>query len=120
VTCWVNTENDCSEPFETRQELRQGDVLSTLLFNVVLEVIVRRANLRTTGTIYNKETQLLAFADDIVIVGRSQSAVRDAYLALEREAAKVGLKINEQKIKYMIAALIRRFVTWGKTKNLCT
>jgi hypothetical protein len=33
-----------------------------------------------------------------------QSAVRDAYLALEGEAAKVGLKINEQKTKYMIAA----------------
>jgi hypothetical protein len=31
-------------------------------------------------------------------------AVRDAYLALEREAAKEGLKINEQKTKYMIAA----------------
>jgi hypothetical protein len=33
-------------------------VLSTLLFNVVLEVIVRLANPQTTGTIYNKETQI--------------------------------------------------------------
>jgi hypothetical protein len=74
-----------------------------LFFNVVLEVIVRRANLQTTRTIYNKETQLLAYADDIDIVGRSQSAVRKAYLALEGEAAKVGLKINEQKTKYSIA-----------------
>jgi hypothetical protein len=103
VACCVKIQNDCSESFETRQGLRQGDVLSTLLFNVVLEVIVRRANLQTTGTIYNKETQILAYADDIDIVGRSQSAVRDAYLALEREAAKVGLKINEQKTKYMNA-----------------
>jgi hypothetical protein len=91
-----------------------------------------RENLQTTGTIYNKETQLLAYADDIDIVGRSQSAVRDAYLALEGEAAKVGLKINEQKTKCMIAAgMIGRFVTWGKawqlatnnlksSKNLCT
>jgi hypothetical protein len=46
----------------------------------------------------SKKTQLLAYADDIVIVGRSQSAVRNAYLALEQEAAKVGLKINENKI----------------------
>jgi hypothetical protein len=53
---------------------------------------------------YNKETQLLAYADDIDIVGRNQSAVRNSYLALEEEAAKVGLKINEQKTKYMIAA----------------
>jgi hypothetical protein len=32
-----------------------------------------------------KETQLLAHADDVDIVGRSQSAVRDAYLALESD-----------------------------------
>jgi hypothetical protein len=68
----------------------------------VLEVIVRRANLQTTGTMYNKELQLLACADDIDIVGTSQSAVWKAYLALKEEAAKVGLKINEQKTKYMI------------------
>jgi hypothetical protein len=73
-------------------------------FNVVLEVIVRRANLQTTGTIYNKETQLLAYADDIDIDGRSQSAVRGAYIAMKIEAAKVELKINEQKTKYRIAA----------------
>jgi hypothetical protein len=87
----------------------------------VLKVIVRRANLQTTSTIYNKETQLLAYADDIDIVGRSQSAVRDAYLALDREVAEVGLKINEQKAKYMIApGMIGRFVTWGKTWQLAT
>jgi hypothetical protein len=79
-------------------------ILSTLLFNVVLELILRRTNLQTTGTIYNKDTQLLAYSDDIDIGGRSLSAVRDAYLALEREAAKVGLEINEKNKKYMIAA----------------
>jgi hypothetical protein len=86
VTCCVKIQNNYSESFETRQGLRQGDVLlSTLLFNVVLEVIVRRATLQTTGTIFNKETQLLAYVDDIDIVCRNQSAVRDAFLALERE-----------------------------------
>jgi hypothetical protein len=69
----------------------------------VLQVIVRRANLLTTGTIYNKATQQLENADGIDIVGTSQSAVRDAYLALERETAKARLKISEQQTKYMIA-----------------
>jgi Reverse transcriptase (RNA-dependent DNA polymerase) len=63
-----------------------------------------RAKLQTNGTIFNKQTQILAYADDIAIIGRSQTAVRDAYLALEREVNKVGLKINESKTKYMIAA----------------
>jgi hypothetical protein len=104
VTCSVKIQHNCSESFETRQGLRQGYVLSTLLFNVVLELIVRRANLQATGTINNKETHLLTYADDIDKVGRSQSAIQDADLAFEREAAKVMLKINQQKTKYMIAA----------------
>jgi hypothetical protein len=70
----------------------------------VLVVIVRRANLQTTGTISSEETQILEYDDFIDIVGRSQSAFRDAYLVLKGEAAKEGLKINEQKTKYMIAA----------------
>jgi hypothetical protein len=50
-----------------------GNVLSTLLFNVVLIAIVRRAKIQTTATIF-------IFID---IVGRRLEAVRDAYLALE-------------------------------------
>jgi hypothetical protein len=37
VMCCIKKQNDCSESFETRHGLRQGDVLYTLLFNVVLE-----------------------------------------------------------------------------------
>jgi hypothetical protein len=63
----------------------------------VLEVIIRQVNLQTTGTTYNKETQLLAYADDKDIVSRSQLAVQDACLASEIEAAKVGLKMNKSQ-----------------------
>jgi hypothetical protein len=49
-----------------------------------LEAIVRRAKLlQTADTIFNKQTQLLAYADDINIVGRSLEAIRNAYLGLE-------------------------------------
>jgi hypothetical protein len=64
-----------------------------LLFNVVLEAIARRAKLQTTSTIFNKRTQLLAYANDIEIFGKSLEAFRDAYLALE---AEVGLKNKRQ------------------------
>jgi hypothetical protein len=65
----------------------------------------RRGRLQTTGTVFKKQTQLLlAYADDSDIVGRNLEAVRDAYLALEAETAKIWLKINEQETKYMIAA----------------
>jgi hypothetical protein len=78
IKCCVKIQNDCSGPFETQQELIQRDVLSTLLFNVVFEAIVRRTKLHTTGTIFKKQAQLLAYSDDINIVGRSLEAVWDA------------------------------------------
>jgi hypothetical protein len=57
-----------------------------------------------TATIFNKQTQLLAYADDIDIVARSLKSARDAYLAMEAEVAKIRLNINKQRTKYMIAA----------------
>jgi hypothetical protein len=77
----------------------------------VLEVFVRRANLQTTGTIYNKETQKLAYTDDIDIVSRSLSVIRDAYLAFEREAVKVMLKIRTKDKIYDCGP-------WGKAWQL--
>jgi hypothetical protein len=85
--------------------LEKGDVfIKTLLLNVVLEAIVRRAKLQTTGTIFNNQTQFLAYVDDIKIVDRNLEAVHDVYLALEAETAKIGPEINKQMTKYMIAA----------------
>jgi hypothetical protein len=83
--------------------VRHGDVLSTLLFNV------RQAKLQTTGPIFNNQKQLIAY------VARSLAAVHDALQALEAGAAKVGLKINEQKTKYMIAAGNRTIIDAGQT-----
>jgi hypothetical protein len=85
-----------SSAFETRQWLRQGDVISTLFFNVALEEIIRRVKQQKTGTIFNEQTYLLAYADDIV------------------KAVKVELKINEQKTKYMIAAGKRTILDAGQ------
>jgi hypothetical protein len=89
-----------------------------MLFNIILEAIVRQAKLQTTGTIFNKQTQLFAYADDINIVGRSLEALCDAYVVLEAEAAKEGLKINEQRTKYMIAAGNRTIFDAGRPDEL--
>jgi hypothetical protein len=42
VKCCVKILNDCLDPFETGQRLRQRDVLSTLIFNVVLDSTTRK------------------------------------------------------------------------------
>ena len=43
----------------------------------------------------------MTYADAIDIIARSPTALKEAFLSLERAAGTVGLKINEEKTKYM-------------------
>ncbi|GFS79500.1 reverse transcriptase domain-containing protein [Trichonephila clavipes] len=51
--------------------------------------------------LWNRSLQLLAYADDIDIIGRSEKAVKEAFQALEISATNMGLTINEDKTKFM-------------------
>ncbi|XP_058064584.1 uncharacterized protein LOC131214222 [Anopheles bellator] len=102
--CCVRISGGLSSPFETRRGLRQVDGLSCLLFNIALQGVMNRADTNTRGTIYNKSSQFVCFADDMDIVGRTTAAVSEQFARLKREAAKVGLLINASKTKYMLAS----------------
>ena len=39
----------------------------------------------------------LTYADDIDIIARFQTALKEAFLSLERAAGEMGLRINEKK-----------------------
>jgi hypothetical protein len=51
----------------------------------------------TKGTIFYKSVQLLAHTDNIDIIARTQAALKEACISLERAAGEMGLKINEEK-----------------------
>jgi hypothetical protein len=80
----VETEHGRSEKFNINTGLRKSDALSTLLFNLVLEDIVRE--LDTRGNINTKLAQLCAYADDLVIIKRTPNALKEMFLTLEKEA----------------------------------
>lgn len=100
--CHVRIQTDLSEPLKTLNGLRQGDSLSCLLFNLTLEKIVRDAGIQTRGTIFYKSTQILAYADAINIISRSENDLKKTFLALQNSAVKMGLNINEEKTMCMI------------------
>jgi hypothetical protein len=64
TVCAIKLGNEISTPLITQTGPREGDALACCLFNIALEKIVRDANVWTRGIIYNKSTQLLAYADD--------------------------------------------------------
>jgi hypothetical protein len=45
--------------------------------------------------------QVLAYADDTDITGRSERDVKEAFIKLNNEAQQMTLNINEEKTKYM-------------------
>jgi hypothetical protein len=52
--------------------VRQGDALSSILFDLVLEAILQKMNV--TGHIGTKTTQILAYTDDVAIMSRSKKS----------------------------------------------
>lgn len=112
----VTTHEGTTNAFNIETGVRQGDALSTSLFNIALEGSIRALDHR--GTIANKSVQLTAYADDIVIVARSRKTLIDTLLKLEGEAKNRGLIINENKTKYMVSSRQKtnniRNITVGK------
>jgi sorting nexin-29 len=84
IKCRVKIRNQLSELFTTERGLRQGDALACLLFNVALELAIRKSGIETRRTILHKLVQVLAFADDINIIGRSLRVVKIFFPKLGR------------------------------------
>ena len=71
------------------------------MFNIALEKVIRDAAVNVRGTIFYKSVQILAYADDIDITGRTQAAMIEAFTILEKTAKGMNLFINQEKTKYM-------------------
>jgi hypothetical protein len=54
--------------------------------------------------------QILAYADDIDIISKSPKYLQEATIALDRAARRMGLEINQTKIKYMICGTKKKYV----------
>jgi len=87
--------------FPIRNGLKQGDALSPLLFNSALEYAIRRVQANKDGLKLNGTHQLLAYADDINILGGSVDTVKKNEEALVAATKEIGLEVNTHKTKYM-------------------
>jgi hypothetical protein len=58
-----------SDNFPIQNGLKQGDALSPLLFNCVLEYAIRKVRENQVALKLNRTHQLLVYADDVNLLG---------------------------------------------------
>ena len=70
----------------------QGDPLSMTLFVTTLDTIIKQ-----TLKKFSSDIQIVAYADDVVLIGKTQEILENAKQFIQEEAGKIGLIINENK-----------------------
>ena len=67
-----------------------------------------------------EQLDVLAYADDIVLLGKNEIEIRQLFVEMESAARKLGLQINQEKTKYMIVETkntLRQKIGHLKIKN---
>ena len=100
----VKVDMTLSSRCRVKKGVRQGCVLSPLLFNIYSEVIMRRTLENWNGgvKIGGQRFSNLRFADDTLLIASSPEELLELIRRLEAVSQDYGLKINATKTKVMI------------------
>ena len=93
-----------SAAIRIRRGVKQGDPLSPILFNMVVDQLLRRLELSGSGVdLDGRRLPGLAFADDLLLFGSDEQEVEELAKITVDFYKEVGLSINTRKTKVMSA-----------------
>ena len=77
--------------------VRQGDPLSPVLFNSVIDLALRDMDTNIGVPVGGQTLSCLAFADDLVILAKTPRGLQTQFTIVERALGSCGLTLNAQK-----------------------
>lgn len=81
-----------------RRGVKQGDPLSPLLFNLIIETLVEKLDKTTEDIKLNGENvSILAFADDLVIFARNKEQARKQLQIINKYLSALGMSAQAEK-----------------------
>jgi hypothetical protein len=95
-----------SDSFPIQNGLKRH-ALSPLLFNFTLVYAIRKVQENQLGLKLNGTVQLLAYADDVNLLGGNRAITNKNTDTLIHASKEVGLEINVEKTKYMLLSCHR-------------
>ena len=98
----VRVSKNVSDKFPIRNGLKQGDALTPMLFNFASEYAIRRVQVNRDGLQLNGTHQLLAYTDDVNILGGSIHTLKENAEALLAATREIGLEVSADKTNYMV------------------
>ena len=119
----VRTEYGTTDWFQIRKGVHQGCILSSCLFNLYVEYIMRNAGLDEAQAgikIVGRSINNLRYADDTTLMAESKEELRNLLMKVKEESEKFGLKLNIQKTKIMASGPITSWQIDGKTMETVT
>ena len=82
--------------------MKQGDVISSLLFNFALEYAIRRVDVKQEALILNGTHQIIVYVDDVNILSGRVYTIKKNTEILVVAGKEIGLEVNADETEFMI------------------
>lgn len=96
-SCNVRTEGENDRWFEVKTGVKQGSVLSPLLFILYLDVVIKKVKER----LEDFDGDIMAYADDLACWSENEEKIREVVELFAEELEDAGMKMNVQKTEIL-------------------